>query len=813
MTYLLSVFIFPIFAVVLLAGLGCLVALASGRRLLPELVIPAGLAALIVFGQFFAWLGIAKPLNVILMVLLAIVGFVLAIRERSRLWPAPLKRRDLIYPLVAAVAACGVVLATIILNGQASMAGFLLDTTSNVQMGGGDFVLNGSTDFTTLNPAHTDSSMLRAYFGGTSYPFGSQIALAYLGALVGVGLLWVYTPFMAVMVGVSALGLFRVARLLSLERPWAMVAATLAAIPTLVYAFALQGSIKEIVFLPLLILAACLLLDPELRSDTRALAVTGAFTYVALLGAIGLGAVGWVAPFVLATLALGWTKLGGTRTIKETLIAAVVLGGATLIAFIPKLGGLIDEFRLASNLSQSNASLAADPGNLFAPIGKAQGFGTWLGGSHRFPAEFPDATYALIGVIAALFLLGLVVLLRERRYSGLLWVSIMIFVWFALTVRGTMWIDAKLIMISSHVLVLLAVIGAVRLQLFGEGERSTITARITQRAPAYFGVAAIAIGVLGSAGLQFFSTGMLPGDRYKELETIAEKFDGQGPAYTPDFDENALFQLRSIGANGPGYAYTDLKYKFDIDGNNVGYGSTVDLDRVSERNYKSYPLIISRRGPTRSRPGSDYRLASSGDFYDVYKRDTGIEVVEHLPLGAVLAVDEPKCSDVRKLAERALADDSLTLRAALPATQFQAFPRDELDFEGKVAQKSEDGLIVGSGTISFAADITEDQELWWIGTVTRPTAVLANGESAGELVNGLGGSGNVVGPVPLPSGDAKVTLTRSGVTPQPGTRLPATLEAIVLAPATPSEVIAIDPEKAEDELCGSQVDWVELTTD
>lgn len=815
MTFFLSAFIFPLLSVLILSGIGCLVAEASGRRLRPELIIPAGLGGLVVFSQFMAWLGIGKPVNVILMFVLAAVGLAFAIRGGSRFWPHPVTARDFTLPALAGGAACLLLLATIILNGAPSMAGYLSDTTSYVQMRGGAFALGGTTDFGSIGVATSDTSIIGAYYGSASYPYGSQIILAILGAGAGVNLLWVYTPFMALMLGITALGLFRIARTLEIDARLAALVAFLAATPAIVYSFALQGSIKEIVFLPCLILASCLLLDRELRSNTRALAVVGAVAYVAMIGAIGLGAMGWILPLALATLIATWTKLGGDRSPKQMFVAAGVLAGATLLAMLPKLGGLIDDIRLAMNLSQTNTNLAADPGNLYGPIGKKQGFGTWLGPQHRFPAEFPDMTTLLIGVTIVLLIFGVIALLRERRFAALTWLAMMVVIWFGLTVRGTMWLDAKLVMITSPVLVLFALFGASRLRLPGKapddvGSRS---AWMIRRSPAILGVSAITVGVLGSAALLFFATAMLPSERYQEVAKIGEEYAGEGPAFTPEFDENAFYELREIGVTGPGYAYTPQKYVLNREGVTAGYGGAIDIDQSQNRVYSEFPLVISRRSPSRSRPGADFSLASSGDFYDVWRRDTGIEVVEHLPVGERFAVGEPKCADVRKLAGRAREDDSLKLLAALPVAETVAIERNDLEFQGKLAARASDGTIIRSGTISTSADVEPEQALWWIGNVTRPLEVSANGSTVGELRNGLGGNGNVVGPVDLPSGSVDIMLERGGANLVPGTRHPGTLEALVLAPSVPAEVVEIDPNAAADKLCGRQVDWIELAKD
>ena len=59
-----------------------------------------------------------------------------------------------------------------------------------------------------------------------------------------------------------------------------------------------------------------------------------------------------------------------------------------------------------------------------------------------------------------------------------------------------------------------------------------------------------------------------------------------------------------------------------------------------------------RRSPAESRPPSDYRLVSSGRWYDVWQRDgAASQVLEHLPLGdGAQPAAVPDCSEVDRLA-------------------------------------------------------------------------------------------------------------------------------------------------------------------
>src|SRR5262249_26021571 len=144
----------------------------------------------------------------------------------------------------------------------------------------------------------------------SGYPSGGHTALAGVGQLVPVDLIWLYAPYLASMLGLAALVLAFLARRAGLEPLAAAVAGFLAAVPALVYAYLLQGSIKEIVLLPtLMLLGALVVLAREtLASGPRALIPLG------IVGAAGWSTVGfaftpWLGLSAVAIVMLGWSAI------------------------------------------------------------------------------------------------------------------------------------------------------------------------------------------------------------------------------------------------------------------------------------------------------------------------------------------------------------------------------------------------------------------------------------------------------------------------------------------------------------------------
>jgi hypothetical protein len=813
LTFFLSAFFFPVAALIVLFGLGLLTSAIADHRVRPELMAPLGLGALIVLGQFTTWVGIGTPTNVILMVVFAAIGYVLLARKRTAFFPDGGSPREWVWWIAPGVLAGGILLATIIFLGHASLAGFLVDTTSSVQMLGGDWALHGSADFASAGQATAGNALIFNYFSATAYPYGSQLAYALLGSLSGTGLIWLYTPYMALMLALSGFGMFRVARLLDMARGWSALAAFCAAVPALVYAHAVQGAIKEITFIPLLIVFSLLLLDPLLRSKLRSIAVLGAVLATALIGAIGLAALAWIAPLGVAAVIAQTKRFGGDWSLK----AAVIALASTIVGFvllmIPKISDIVTSYHLVTNLSDKNAKLASDPGNLNAPIHKLQAFGVWLGGNHRVPPLFEPETWLLIGFVVLAFVVGLYAIVRARKWAAVAWIVISTVIWYVLTSRGTIWLDSKLVLIASHMVMVIAVLGASQLKWARLGRfdwlKTDRARKLAVGSPAYALAAVILFGVLASDGLQYLATDMMPADRYQELQSIDDQYAGKGPAYMPDFDENALYTVRGIGAVGPGNAFTAAQYVTFRNGVPVGYGHSSDIDKIIGRSYQDFPLVIQRRGPIRSRPGADYDLVRQGDFYDVFKKND-VKVVAHEPAGTHDAVGAPNCKAVKKLAADAEKDPSVKLVAALPTAPLQFIDNLQPQFIGPIGTQARDGGISGAGDVVYTATVKPGQQLWWLGTMTRPMTVYVDGKKIGRFKYALSGHESIAGPVALPPGKHKIVITRGGGRPVPGGRSGAFLYGQYLASGEPSKIKEIQPADAESALCGQQVDWVEL---
>ncbi|MDO9356591.1 MAG: hypothetical protein Q7T55_23030 [Solirubrobacteraceae bacterium] len=802
-TVQLAIFV-PLVAGLLWFGLGALVNhLASGgddERRLPRLLWPVlGFAASIVLANGISRLGIVLPFNAIIIVALALAGFWL---ERRHLLPTP-KQAGL-----ALVTAGPIVVAfsgAILLAGP-TITGYLLDSNTGVHSLGADYLLHHGGDFAAIPRTSTDNAMIAQFFVDSSYPSGAHAIYGLLGALTGASLTFVSTPMMGICLAVAGLATAAAARRLDVPPLIAALTGFLVTCGALVFAFGLSSEIKEVVTLPLLAGMTAFAVDPEALRRPRAIIVVGAVFGAALYSVLGVAAAAWAAPLVvflvlraLVVPAEGRDLLGAVRTLGLTAVLGLVLIG-------PLLPGLADQLQLANNLSASNATLAADPGNLLGPIHKTQALGTWLSSDHRTDPGDRDTTYGIIGITWLLVGAGAFAILRERRWSAALWLAGLVVLWYVLTARGTLWLDSKLVMLSSLTLMLLV----------GKGVAALASGQPRPAVRVALGVALlgpVGYGVLTSDQMLYASTTTASEERYAELESYDREFKGQGPAFFTEFDEYAMYTLRNLHFVSTGYGDQTEKPVVE-DGPGSAYGQSVDVDRLDVDDLRRFKILITLRSPGRSDPGTDWTRVRQGKFFDVWKRDPAKteRVLRHVSVGSA-AVGKPKCEAITSAAALAEREGAkLVARVASGRTVVSEPDDEKMTPNWQISWRGYKAVSGGGSVpVPIPSDARgQDRSFWISGTVGRPLQLTTeDGRVLGTFDRLAAGDGNVVGPVTVPAGTGKVIVRSTGRQIRPGDKAPSVLRYFLLAPVDQPVLKTVDPDDARL-LCSEQLDWVEV---
>jgi hypothetical protein len=717
--------VFPALLGLLSLGLGLLVERLGGTRLPGALVMPTGLAAVIVIARAAMTWDLTAELATPLVVAGAIAGLVLG---RERVWPL----RPELWTSLAAVAAFAVFAAPVVLAGSASFAGYTILGDTAVHFVLADRIGSDGTSLSGLEPSSYRQT-LEAYFAG-GYPLGAHAALAAVRPLAFTDVAWVFQPFLACIGAALALTLVGLLQGV-VASSWRRAAvAALAAQPALVYSFAMQGSIKELATMWLVALFTAL----AVGRHVVALAVAAA----AGVAAIGVAVVIWLGPVLLVGL---WLLARATpRANRRTALTAVGFAALVLVLSLPTLLDLGDYLEVTEAVVTAPEEL----GNLLEPLSVAQVFGVWLTGDYRLlpvagtGIDKLEVTYALIGLMAGAGLLGVVWLARRRAPAPLLYLAVSLIALAYITHKGSPWADAKALAIASPAVLLTAALGPVAL----EGRGARLEALLL--------AVAIAGGVLASNALVYHDVSLAPRERLAELEDVADRTEGRGPLLYTEFEEFGKHFLRDSEPVGASESTTVSGLTpVTRDGSPAKFGYPVELSALRPEDVERFRVLVVRREPRADPPPSGFSLEWSGHYYEIWSRRGGEA--------------SASCRPAAEAGELATAERPL--------------PRGW-------ARRGDDPTLVqtvGPGEVTGSLDLERSgrYELWLRGSFGRKVTVRIDGLDAGSVRDELAQPANWLdlGSLVLDSGTHHIDLIRSGGNLAPGNGDgPRTLGSLVL---------------------------------
>jgi hypothetical protein len=777
-----------------------------------------------VVSQYTVLPAFLAPITPIILAVIAVAGFIFcrnAIRTRwqRRTWVSFL-------PFAAGLFAYAVGTAPVWSSFRLTFPAYLLDTTNGFHLAGGEWILHHGPHFS--NHTHAYGKMLLNYFQG-GHPTGGNVLMAATGWLTGQDLLWQIEPFQAFAMAMVAMVAYYMARRALLPPLAAALSGFIAGIPALVYAYLLMGSIKELSTMPEIFALGGLMLLP--REQVKP-GIRGVIPLAVVAGA-GVGTLGpsfapWVIGLVggmilfalppirerlrtqrgrLSTANLKFTPAYGKALVVG--LGVVVIGG--LIAAAPTLANFANSLKLALGLSGNDAVLANDPGNLVRPLRFVQTFGVWLGYDHRTDPTYPYQTYLLIGVVIVAVVLGGLWLLRKRIWNLAAFIALEFAVYVVLIIRGTEWTDAKVLMMLSPALVLLAMIGA--FSLLRTGRRWPVEGVL-------FAVV-IAGSVLASDALLFHATNLAPTQRFQDEEQIEARFAHQGPTLLTDFDEYALYEMRHMDVDSPGYSSVMRRDFLMLGAQQEQYGRSYDVDSIAQTSVQIFKTIVQRRSPRWSRPPGNYKLVYQDQFYDVWQK-TGPAPIAHVPLseGYQQPVGAIQCKAAKSLAKRAEHDHAQLRYASRTPNDYANLAEASFTPLASLTQDAElEPQINTGGPVTITTSVTVPTagryQLWLGGQVGRVVDASIDGKAVGSVSYQTAGDGNTiyVTTVNLKAGTHAVVLTQPGGGLEAGNRIVASIDGVYLTKQENAndKVTTIAPSKWHT-LCGrSDLDWVEIT--
>jgi hypothetical protein len=781
--------LFPIVMLAVATGCGLLVEQAAGLRLSGALVPPVGIALVVAVADFTTTWNATASLTVPLVVALAVLGYGTSF---------PWRRRLDVWAAAAGLIALAAYAAPIVLSGSATFAGYITLDDTATWLALADQALAHGRAIVDAAPS-TYSVVLHDYLG-TGYPLGAFALLGIGGKLTAQDFAWVFQPTIAFLGAMLALTIYAGCRSLLRSRLWCAVAAALGAQPALLYAYAYWSGIKEMAAAAMLALVCVLIAETGSRwKEGRpmlppAIAVAALFAVLSPAGGVWLGIPILVSLVVLArdgtrklVVRAGFmTALVAALSVPSILIARVFVNGAA--------GGDIT----------SSSSTA----NLGHPLDNLQVFGIWPAADFRVQPHNRHAAYVLIAVVVLAAAAGLLLALRRRAwalplYLGSAVVGFLVLLGFDHIGLSSPWLDAKAMAEASPAIVATAVAG------------TAAVFEIGHRTAAALACAAIAFGVLWSNELTYLNAWLAPRGQLAELQTIGNRFAGDGPTLMTTFQPYGVRHfLRRMAAEGA----SERRYRPVMlrGGGELGKGQSADIDQFQLSAVLVYRTLVLRTSPVQSRPPSAYHLVWKGHWYEVWQQDAAPKrILRHVSLGTSLdPTAVPACSRLLRLARTARAAGGELAAAVRPdppiVVDLSSGSHPSTWFAGA------DGAIVApdAGVLTLAADVPSSgrYQLWLGGSFRRTVTVYVDGTETGSATYHLNDAGQwtPLGSIKLAPGRHTVTLRYDGSKLLPGSGgFPFTMGPLVLNRATDYRQVTYVAPKAARSLCGKRLDWVE----
>ncbi len=779
--------LFPALLVVLAAGCGLALEWVAKVRLPGALVVPAGMAVMIVVGQLTTAADATAELTVPLVCALAIGGILLSDRWRNER-PDP-------WPVAAAVFVFAMVGLPVLLSGDPTFSGFIrLDDTAT-WLTLADRVMEHGHSLSGLAPSTYEATL--AFNLGDGYPVGVFIPLGVGTKLTGIDAGWLIQPYMSVLAACLALSLWEIVAPLVPSRPLRAAVVAIAAQPALLVGYVQWGGIKEVAAAALIAFSLAVapkLAEPELRRGWTAVLAVGVASLLAMLSA---GGVIWVLPGLAALAVVVWRTVGH----RAALTRAGALAAWVLVLSAPLLiPSLLDGHVLPPTSSPLTSADAK--GNLIEPLGLERLAGIWPAGDFRLDAVNDDLTAVLIALVILAAGVGFWFAVRSGALAAAIYGLGVPAAALVLVAIGSPWVEGKSLATASPALLTLACVAAAA--AIGRGARAV----------GAIALAAIATGVLWSNALAFRDANLAPYDQLHELEQIGERIAGQGPALMTEYlPYGARHALRD--SDGEGISELRRNVIPLNNGATVRKGEWSDTDPIATDALLMYRTLVLRRSPLQSRPPSAYDLVYSGDYYDVWQEpEAGFPVPQRFPLGAGLDPTGPApCDELRRLASGGEGTIAFVERPAtvpVPAENLtlpESWPRGI----GATFLPEDDGTA--SATVELPDD--GDWRVWIYGSIRGEMELLIDGEEVGSGRHLLNNSGLFVdlGQAGLGAGEHSLELTYTGADLlHPGSGgFVEPLGPIILTSdeAADALVEVIDLADAAD-LCGRNLDWYEV---
>jgi hypothetical protein len=771
-------------------GVGMLVERALGLRLSAPALLPLGACTSMCAVLAIYQLGGHGALPAALLVVTAFAGLVLARHDlRVRLTPGP--------ATAAGVLVACLYFAPAVLSGHWTWYGYNFLNDTAVQFLLADDLKHHGVRLIE-DQFSTRSEVIRTYID-SGYPLGSHAQVAAIATLLGSGVDVVYQSYIGMLAVTAAVALTGIARLSGLG-PWRAAAAGCGALfASLIYHYALQGSIKELAAFASLTATTLFALE-LLRSDQPVRAVVP----LAIAAAAMVSAFSTAAGPYLIVVAVGIVVVAAMdrRSAIQARLPVVLAVGTvtTVVAALPTLVSSVTFLRVSNAALTTGATTTSTLGQLNRPLDVIQVAGVWLSENYGLPvvgSAEASLTSVLSWFMVVLAVAGAIVFVKRRQPGPLLLALSTLLTAAIVAPRASDYADAKLLALACPALVFLSLSGALALR-----------GRLRAVGVAAAGIAALS--ALASAAFAYHGVRLAPVDRLYALEPAVASVADHGTILLDEVEEFGKY----YGRDAPEFnvAFEPITPKQAVP---FGGGYHLDLDELDQSYVQSFDALITRKSPARSRPPANYRRVYQNHFYEAWEKIARVAVQQHLPLGSTLdAGGFAQCDDIRNLAASAGPHDRLRAAEAPETTLLPVVgARDRpvgwppLAAPPGVVDPRTPGIVERSLPLRAGA-----YDVWVRASTGRALQVKIDGRRVGS-VKSLNSQGQWLqdGSVRLDAGHHRVGLERPGGGLAPGDGVTSVLGPVALVRREQRAVRDVAPKRAR-ELCGDRWDWVEVVS-
>lgn len=778
--------------------LGCGLALERVLRVRVSnaLLLPLGLcvALTLIFPGYAA--GAGDALAIVLLVVVALGGLVLANGGvRARLNPGP--------PGVAGGGVYLLYMLPVIAYGHWTWVGYDFVNDSGFEMLLASHIKGYGLTLGNI-PLTSAQQFLNSYLN-SGYPLGTQSLLGTLSGLTGTDVAVLYQGFIASLAALGAVALASAARGL-LDARRAALAGFAALAANLTFQYAMQGNIKEIGLLATVCAGVAVGVEAIALARPYAGAVMMAVVGAAALATYNAVAVPFLGALVLF-LGLGLLFVRRERPrLRWSGPLVVGLGLAGLLA-IPSLISFKTFFNVAST-GQSATATGAIPiqlGQLLRPLPLSQLSGVWLSGEYRVLIASQHAglltTIATVAILVAI--VPCVVWALMRRQLGVpVAVGTVGLVLLVVFPRVSPYAQGKLLAMSSPLVVLAGVAGLLSLR----GRRAAPLGLVL--------AAGVGLAILASDLLAYNHDRVAPTARMEAIRQTGDHFAGRGLVLWNEFEEYAKYFARAAKISVPFEALTPQQVQ--LRSPTYFYGHFFDLDQELLSFVEGYPIIVTRRSPSASRPPANYRKVYENAYYIGWERMEKPKVIEHLPLqqlySPMLPVD---CRLLGPIVAKAPRRSKLVAAKAPQLSSFEPIS-DPKRSGGWPPNPNQAGSVYtdtgGHAEGVLLAKREGSYGVWVQGDFPRPVKVQVDGHTVGWA------SGSNTPNQWLQAATLKLRSGRYTVRVEkapgrrhfgPGEWAVGTIGAVALQAQTPERMLTL-PLSRWRTLCGKEADWVEV---